>query len=156
MGVKRVQRTADFEPSDGGLSVVRLVQQFAMVRREKAAFEKRERELKSRLSEIVEDEGYEDDKGNFFIDLPASIPEFSALKREKYVKQTLNEERALAVLAERSTPDDDLVEFCTKTITVIDEDALMQAYFQEKITDSDIDSIISKEVNYRFVPQKRK
>jgi hypothetical protein len=111
--------------------------------------ESRESELKKQLSSIVETQGYTDDKGSEYIDFPEEIEGFAGLKRERRVYQTLDEDKALEVLAAKK-----LTALCTRQITVVDEDAVRAAMFDGKLSQDDIDAMFTVKINYAFIPRK--
>lgn len=112
-------------------------------------FSKRTDELKKMLSAIVETDGYTDDKGSEYVDFKEPIDGFVGLKRERRVYQSLDEDKALNVLAKKK-----LTSLCTRTITVVDEDAVRAAFFDGKLTQDDIDAMFTTRINYAFVPRK--
>lgn len=111
---------------------------------------KREDELKKLLSAIVETDGYTDDKGSEYVDFKGGeIEGYVGLKRERRVYQTLDEEKAFKVLAKKK-----LTATCTRTITVVDEDAVRAAFFEGDLTQDDIDNMFMTKINFAFVPRK--
>lgn len=110
---------------------------------------KRTDELKKQLSAVVETQGYTDDKGSEYIDFSAPVEGFAGLKRERRVYQTLDEEKAFAVLAKKK-----LTSTCTRVITVVDEDAVQAAFYDGHLTQADLDQMFSVRINYAFVPKK--
>lgn len=109
----------------------------------------REGELKKALATIVETDGYTDDKGSEYIDFKEVIDGYAGLKRERRVYQSLDEEKAFAVLAKKK-----LTALCTRTITVVDEDAVNAAFYDGKLTQDDIDAMFTVKINYAFIPRK--
>lgn len=150
MATKKIKRP-DFEPSDGGANISSLFRQFAVLKKQRDTIQKRENELKKELSGLVEDYGYEDPDGHIFYELPEPVEGFGALKRERRVSKKLSEDRAEGILR-----DKDVYEDCVKTIVVLDEDAIMQAYYKGVLEDADIDAMFEEKVIYAFVPQKEK
>jgi hypothetical protein len=117
--------------------------------KQRKMIESRESELKKQLSSIVETQGYTDDKGSEYIDFPEEIEGFAGLKRERRVYQTLDEDKALEVLAAKK-----LTALCTRQITVVDEDAVRAAMFDGKLSQDDIDAMFTVKINYAFIPRK--
>lgn len=142
-------KRSDFQPTDDGSTVVSWFRQFVLLKKQREALEKREKEVKTRISGYVEEHGYEDEKGHVLFDLPEPVEGFAHLKRERRQSRALDQDRAEALLRERGIYDD-----CTRTIVVLDEDAIMQAYYNEQLTEEDIDSMFNTKVTYAFVPVK--
>jgi hypothetical protein len=110
-----------------------------------------ENQLKAGLMAVLEQTGEEDpETGHRTIVLDTPLPftsyrgehgvekHITAIQRQKR-KGTLalNEERAMAFLKRRRK----LLAECTTTITVINEDALLAANFEGRITDSDFNAL---------------
>ena len=119
------------------------------IKNQRETFAKREEELKKMLSAIVETDGYTDDKGSEYVDFKEPIEGFAGMKRERRVIQRLDEEKAFEVLAEKK-----LTQLCTRTITVVDEDAVQAAFYDGKLTQDDIDAMFVTKINYAFIPRK--
>ena len=126
-----------------------LFSEYVGITKQRKTLEAREGELKKTLSTIVETDGYTDDKGSEYIDFREPIDGFAGLKRERRVYQTLDEEKAFDVLAKKK-----LTKLCTKTITVVDEEAVQAAFYDGKLTQDDIDAMFTVRINYAFIPRK--
>jgi hypothetical protein len=126
-----------------------LFSEFIGIQKQRKTLEAREGELKKNLSTIVETDGYTDDKGSEYIDFKEPIEGYAGLKRERRVYQTLDEEKAFAVIAKKK-----LTSLCTKTITIVDEEAVQAAFFDGKLTQDDIDAMFTVRINYAFIPRK--
>ncbi|HET7110145.1 MAG TPA: hypothetical protein VFI41_04695 [Gemmatimonadales bacterium] len=126
-----------------------LFTEFIGLKSQRETIEKRESELKKTLSAIVETDGYTDDKGSEYIDFKEPIEGFAGLKRERRVYQSLDEEKAMQVLAKKK-----LTALCTRTITVVDQDAVQAAFYDGKLTQDDIDAMFTVKINYAFIPRK--
>lgn len=126
-----------------------LFSEWVGLKRQRETFEKREAELKKQLAAIVETDGYTDDKGSEYLDFPEPIEGFAGMKRERRVIQSMDEEKALEVLAKKK-----LTSLCTKTITVVDEDAVQAAFYDGKLTQDDVDAMFNVRINYAFIPRK--
>lgn len=77
----------------------------------------------------------------------AKEKEITGIRRQYRAGQThLNEERTMAYLAKHK-----LLDRCTSTITVINEDAVLAANFEEKISDADLAALYdTTEPTYAF------
>ena len=126
-----------------------LFSEYIGLSKQRKMLEARESELKKSLAAIVETDGYTDDKGSEYIDFREPIEGFAGLKRERRVYQSLDEDKAFEVLAEKG-----LTKLCTKTITVVNEDAVQAAFYDGKLTQDDIDAMFTVRINYAFIPRK--
>lgn len=105
--------------------------------------EQRRTEIKKNLSGLVEDHGYEDDRGSLYYDVTPHL----SLKKEKRVTQSFNEDVAFDVI-EQQYPD--LVSTCIETVEVVNQDALLAAFYEEKITEQDFNRCFPKKITYAF------
>lgn len=138
--------------------------QFVALRDEVKELSARQNEAKSRVMAEIERQGYADDQGHQYIDLDVPIEGIKSLKREKRVTSTLNEERTEAFLRQRKAVIDgkkqSLLDRCTTTIVVLDEEKILQALYEEDdegkplLTQEDIDGFFDQKVTYAFVPKR--
>jgi hypothetical protein len=119
------------------------------VRQQREVFAKKEDEYKKQLAQIVETQGYTDDKGSEYIDFGEEIEGYAGLKRERRVNASLDEEKAFDILRKRN-----LYDACTTTITVVNEDAVRAAMFDGKLSQEDLDAMFSYKISYAFIPRK--
>jgi hypothetical protein len=120
-------------------------------------------ELKDRLMDFIEeavhledDEAWEDEKGNQFYRLPEGVEDptkkgrvVQVLKREKRVANVLDEPMATLLLKNKG-----LLERCTQTIEVLDEEAIIGLNFSGELTDKELQSIYDQKVTWAFVQQE--
>jgi hypothetical protein len=119
------------------------IREYKMLRDEIAELEARQKNLRDSLMEALKASGDEDDKGHLWIPLEDEIDGVTALQAERRAKVTINHDRAFAFLEER-----DLLDRCTKTIRVVDEDALMAARWDDALTDDDLASLTDTNVTW--------
>lgn len=106
---------------------------------------KRQKELRDRLAGAIETEGYADDKGSLFLDLPEEIDGFGALKYERRVVQSLNEDRAAALVKAKK-----LEKRCIVMVPVLDQEEIFKAHYDGLITQEELDSIFDTSENFAF------
>jgi len=119
------------------------------IRQQRETFAKREDELKKLLSNMVETQGYTDDKGSEFIDFDAPIEGYAGLKRERRVVQSLDEDKALTIIRRAGLEDS-----CIRMVPQVNEDAVRVALYDGKLSQDDIDAMFVQRVNYAFIPRK--
>lgn len=107
----------------------------------------RANQLREQVTAHVRDFGFEDDKGNVFLDLDQPLTvgakTYGSVKREMRVKRTANEERLMA-LAEQV----DAVDRLFPRKPVMDLDELYVLYQEGLITESDIDGVFDTDVTW--------
>lgn len=125
------------------------VRQFTITSEQETLIKTRKQELRDRLFALVEISGEEDDKGHLRLELPDPVNEVRALKIERRVSNYLDAEKAEEVLTEAGIWDD-----CTTQVTVLDEDKIMAARYEGKLTDEQIDAMYPQSVTEAFVVDK--
>jgi len=142
--------------SQGGTTnttIATWVKEFLGLKGQINTLQSREKEVKDRLHKVVQTDGYTDDKGHQFFDLPEPIEGYSKLKRERRVKQDIDTEKVMA-LVERKRGKKDAIDKVIVMVPAVDEDALMAAYYRGDISDEEFQSLVTEKVNYAFKPVK--
>lgn len=117
-------------------------EQYLTVKGQAEDFAKRQKTLRDRLVDYIEQFGEEDSDGHIFLDLPVEIDGFSALKWEKRVSRNLAADEAEVLLKKKR-----LLTSCQTTITVLDESKIEALFFEGKITEEEWDEMFpAKEV----------
>lgn len=135
--------------SKGGVTKKALkawVKEFVTVKRQVKTFSARQTELRDQISAVVEDTGYEDDKGHIWLDLDEPIEGVSQLKRERRVSQRLDEEQAEKILKRKKLYDD-----CVVMVPQFDEDAIMKAVWEKKITQKELERMFPQKISWAFI-----
>jgi hypothetical protein len=127
----RLRKVESDTPVLRGSGVLPIVEQYKQTKKMKDMWEKKEKELRSRLMSILEDEGVPDDKGHLWLELPEAVDGTSKLQRMKRVSQVLDQS-----LAEKEIGKLGLWEECVRTIEVVDEDAILALAFEKRIPES--------------------
>ena len=112
--------------------------------------DERRKELREKIFSYLEEEGFEDEKGN--LQLPLANPIDGVLRLEKSGRRTrkLNEDKAEEIIESAGIADD-----VYKMVRVIDEDALMAAYYDGKITEEQIDEMFPTTVTWALRTVKK-
>lgn len=112
--------------------------------------DERRKELREKIFTYLEEEGYEDEKGN--LQLPLATPIEGVLRIEKSGRRTrkLNEDKAEEIIESAGISDD-----VYKMVRVIDEDALMAAYYDGKITEEQIDEMFPTTITWALRTVKK-
>jgi hypothetical protein len=98
--------------------------------------DERRKELREKIFSYLEDEGYEDEKGN--LQLPLANPIEGVLRIEKSGRRTRKLDE---MKAEEIIESNNLGESVYKMVRVIDEDALMAAHYEGKLTEEELDEM---------------
>jgi hypothetical protein len=112
--------------------------------------DERRKQLREKIFAYLEEEGFEDEKGN--IQFPLQTPIDGVIRVEKSGRRTrkLDEDKATEIIEQQGIADD-----VYKMVRVIDEDALMAAYYEGKITEEQIDEMFPTTVVWALrVPKK--
>jgi hypothetical protein len=112
------------------------VKEYLYVKKNIDQMETRSKELRDRLFSHLDEDGYEDDKGNFQLELTADIDGIVRLEKQRRVTRKLNEPKADEILSELGLKDDIFV-----LTPVLDEDKLMAAFYEGKITEEQLDDM---------------
>jgi hypothetical protein len=107
---------------------------------------KRLKALRDRLVTAIERDGYPDEKGSLYIDLPEEIEGFKALKYQRQVNEpVLNDDRAEALLKTKG-----LLERCTIMIPTLDSEEIYKAHYEGLIDQAELDSIFDHSETFSF------
>lgn len=112
------------------------VAEYAHLKKQIDDMTRRQKQLRDELMEAIQADGYEDADGHWWLDLDTPVDGIESIKRERRTKQQVDEEAAEELLTER-----DLWKACTKQVRILDEDAVMSALWDKKLTEDDIDVI---------------
>lgn len=138
---------------DGALDlgpIRREVQQYASLKEEADAITDRVNTLKKRLTSAVEIHGLPNEKGSIVLPLGDESDTVKAIVKQRRVSKQFDEATADQILKSKG-----IFESCTTTITVLDQDAVMAAYYDGQLTDADIDSMFPEKVTWAFVLEKK-
>ena len=117
-------------------SVNAQVREYMMVKKTIEQMETRSKELREKLFSVLDTEGLEDSNGNIQFELPDAIEGIARIEKQRRVSRKLNEPKAEMILQERGLYDDIFVLKPT-----LDEDALMAAFYEGKITEEELDDM---------------
>jgi len=134
----------DFDP------IKRELQQYVSLKDEVASIETRVTALKKRITGYVDDLGEANEKGSLVLPLQDEVTGTTAIVKQRRVSKMFDESTA-----EKLLNDKGLFETCTKTITTLDQDAVMAAYYDGKLTDADIDKMFPEKITWALVLEKK-
>jgi hypothetical protein len=117
------------------------VKEYLYVKKNIDQMETRSKELRDRLFSRLDEDGYEDDKGNVQLELDSNIDGVVRLEKQRRVTRKLNEPKADEILSGLGLKDDIYV-----MTPVLDEDKLMAAFYEGKITEEQLDEMFPSTV----------
>jgi len=125
------------------------VQQYVLLKDEVTSIESRVGVLRKRLLSTIEDLGETNDKGSIVLPINDSTSNTASIIKQRRVSKVFDEDKANNLLAEKG-----LFDSCVKTITVLDQDAVMAAYYDGKLTDEDIETMFPEKVSWALILEK--
>ena len=140
---------SDNDAPDLGI-IRREVQQYSALKDEIANLDTRLGTLKKRIISVVEDLGEPNEKGSLILPLQDPDSGITAVVKQRRVSKLFNE-----AVADKVLKDKGLYEKCTKTVTVLDEDAVMAAYYTNELTDEDINLMFPEKETWALVLEKK-
>jgi hypothetical protein len=109
----------------------------------------RAKELNKKLNETIDLEGYEDHDGNWVLDLTFDADGFTRLEKQRRVSRKLDADVAEPLIAELGLEED-----VYEMVRTINEDALMAAFYEDKITEEQLDTIFPVNVSWALWTKK--
>lgn len=109
---------------------------------------KRQTEIKQRLIEAV-DAVEADDRGHRILSVEDETVGEVTLTRQRRVSKSLNMDVAEEILTKKGIKDT-----CIKMVPIIDEGAIMAAFYENYLTEEDIDLMFPSKISYAFLLDK--
>lgn len=123
--------------------------QYIFVKKQMEFFESELKKLKEQIFEHVDTSGEVDGSGNLFVELPSEIEGIKTIQKQRRVTRKINPEMADNVIASKGLESE-----LYKTIQVIDEDALMAALYEGKLTEEEIELMYPEKVVWALILNK--
>jgi hypothetical protein len=117
------------------------IREYVKLKATESVLKARAEELRVTIFARMEEAGYEDDKGNIQLDLDQPVDGVVRLEKQRRATRKLNEPKAEEILTALGIYDEVFV-----MKPVLDEDALMAAYFENKITEEQLDEMFPTNV----------
>jgi hypothetical protein len=109
---------------------------------------KRQTEIKQRLIDAV-DAVEADDRGHRVLSVEDETVGEVTLTRQRRVSKSLNMDVAEEILTKKGIKDT-----CIKMVPIIDEGAIMAAFYENYLTEEDIDLMFPSKISYAFLLDK--
>jgi len=126
------------------------VREYIKIKNSMEIFEARQKELRAKLFAVLETDGLEDEKGNIQFDFETPIDGVVRLEKQRRSTRKLNEFLADEIIEQAGISDD-----VYEMKRVINEDALMAAYYQDKITEEQLDEMFPVTVTWALLTKKK-
>jgi hypothetical protein len=106
-------------------------------------------EVKKVLKQGIEELGEADDRGHIVVEVNDEVSGIKRVMQQRRVTKALDIDAAEDILKERG-----IHETCVTMVPVLDEDAIMAAYYDGKITEEDIDKMFPSKITWALVMSK--
>jgi hypothetical protein len=126
------------------------VREYLMVKKSMEQLEARQKELREKLFAKIDNEGLPDDKGNIQLELDSEVEGVTRLEKQRRVTRKIDEE-----MAEQILTANELTETVYKTVRVVDEDALMAAFYEDKISEAELDAMFPPRTVWALMTKKK-
>lgn len=126
------------------------VREYTLLKQSMETLELRQKELRDKIFSTLDTDGFEDDKGNLQYELPAEVNGIVRIEKQRRVSRKLNEAKA-----------DEIIESAGIGLEVyemkqvINEDALMAAYYENKITEAELEDMFPATVTWALRTLKK-
>lgn len=126
------------------------VREYIHVKSEIDSLETRRTDLRTSIFETLDESGEIDDKGNIFVELPEVIEGYARVEKTKRVTRKVDE-----VAAEEILTANDLADEIYETVKVVNEDKLMAAFYEGKLTEDDLERMYPAKIVWALTPKKK-
>jgi len=123
--------------------------QYIFVKKQMEFFESELKKLREQIFEHVDTSGEVDGSGNLFVELPSEIEGVKTIQKQRRVTRKINPEMADNVIMSKGLENE-----LYKTIQIIDEDALMAALYEGKLTEEEIELMYPEKVVWALILNK--
>ena len=127
-----------------------IVRQFVGLKDQVDIITKRQTDVKKQLLAIVEADGVEDDRGHISFSIDDDETGVKAITKQRRVSKSLDIDAAETILTKKGIKDT-----CIKMMPLLDEDAIMAAFYEGLLTEEDIDTMFPAKVTYAFILEKK-
>lgn len=126
------------------------IQQYVVLKDEVSNLETRVGQIKKRIITAIEELGEANEKGSLVLAINDEKSGTTSIVKQRRVSKVFDEDTANKILKEK-----ELFDSCTQTIVVLDQDAVMAAYYTGKLTDEDIESMFPEKVSWALILEKK-
>jgi hypothetical protein len=127
------------------MDIKSIVRQYLSLKDEAALLSSRSNQLKEQLLNAVDEEEF-DEKGHKKLILDDEIKGQVTLTKQRRVSKNLDMNVAEELLTAKGIKDK-----CLKMVPILDESAIMAAFYEGLLTEDDIDAMFPAKVTYAFL-----
>ena len=124
--------------------------QYIFFKKQVEYFESELKSLREKLFEDIDANGEVDGSGNLFVELSSEIDGVTMLQKQKRVSRKIDPQMADNLIVSKGLESE-----LYKTIQVIDEDALMAALYEGKLTEEEVDLMYPQKIVWALILNKR-
>ena len=124
--------------------------QYIFFKKQVEYFESELKLLKEKIFEVVDTKGEVDGNGNIFVELPNEIDGVTMLQKQRRVSRKIDPQMADNLIVYKGLETE-----LYKTIQIIDEDALMAALYEGKLTEEEVDLMYPQKIVWALILNKR-
>jgi len=129
--------------------IVELVRQNAVLKDRVDSTTSIQNEIKNKLRDGIKELGEEDDQGHIVIEINDEVTGIRRVMQQRKVSKSLDMSIAEDILREKG-----LYESCVTMVPVLDEEAIMAAYYEGTVTEEDIDKMFPAKIGWALVMSK--
>lgn len=129
--------------------IKREVQQYVSLKTEIDQLTDRRDVIKKRLMAHVEQNGEANDKGSIVFEVNDDVSKTKSVVKQRRVSKLFDEVSAKEILEAKG-----LYDKCTTTVVTLNEDAVMAAYYNNELTDEEIDTMFPEKIVWALVLEK--
>lgn len=126
------------------------VREYLQVKASLDLLETRQKALRETLFQHIDNEGEFDDKGNVFLELGSEVEGVVRLEKQKRVTRKLDADAAESILATNELEED-----VYEVVRVVNEDKLMAAFYEGKLTEDELERIYPAKVVWALTTKKK-
>jgi len=120
------------------------VRQYVGLQEQEKLLAERKKAIHTVLMQAIDSYGEEDAKGNITLEIGDDEVGVSSITKRKRTSTSIDVEAAVPYLEAKG------LDKCVKQVKMVEEDALMAAYYEGEITEEDMNVIVSKSTSYAF------
>jgi len=124
--------------------------QYIFFKKQVEYFESELKSLREKLFEDIDANGEVDGSGNLFVELSSEIDGVTMLQKQKRVSRKIDPQMADNLIVSKGLESE-----LYKTIQIIDEDALMAALYEGKLTEEEVDLMYPQKIVWALILNKR-
>ena len=126
------------------------VREYLQVKASMDLLETRQKALRETLFQQIDSNGEFDDKGNVFLELGGEVDGVVRLEKQKRVTRKLDADTAESILATNGLEDE-----VYEVVRVVNEDKLMAAFYEGKLTEDELERIYPAKVVWALTTKKK-